>query len=102
MKRSFFFLKDSVTGQFYTGQCEYRAEFAGAAVFYTEANAKKKVKTHINGWERTQNGLEYWLDRARKGQCEKEWAEEQKTDVLARKNLPNWGIKVVSVSVKAP
>jgi hypothetical protein len=102
MKRSFFFLKDSLTGKFYTGEQNYLSDFSDAAVFHSEANAKKKLKVHMDKWTFTQDGLDFWADRAKKGLCDKKWAKEEKDSVVSRQDIKDWGIEIVSVEVNAP
>ena len=62
MKRTFYFLRDSVTGKFYDGKnSDGIVDFDKAAVYFQRKNAENKL----------------------------------------RKNLPNWGIEIVTVQVEA-
>ena len=99
MKRKFYFIKDTVSGQFYTGQENDLADFSEAAVYYSEASAKKKMKVLTDDWEFDHEYSDGWLKE--KG-TDKKWAKEKNKNASKRKNLPLWGMEIVSVEVKAP
>jgi len=101
MKRTFYFLKDSVTGNFYDGgNCDGIGQFDKAAVYFQRKNAEKRMKQLINvkysgSWEWTEKCLQdynnlHWGDKA-----------QRRRDVRLRKDLPNWGIQIVAVEVEA-
>jgi len=103
MKRKFYFIKDSVTGDFYTGQSvDYISTFDKAAVYFQRKNAEKKIKEYIDdkytgSWRWHQNYLArpdiVWTD---------EMINFYKKMIDERKDLPNWGIEIVEVEVNAP
>jgi len=101
MKRTFYFLKDSVTGNFYDGEnCDNIGHFDTATVYWQRDNAAKRIKRLINvkysgSWEWTEKCLQdydnlHWGDKA-----------QRRRDVQLRKHLPNWGIEIVAVEVEA-
>jgi hypothetical protein len=103
MKRKFYFIKDTVTGQFYTGQENDIADFSEAAVYYSNASAEKKIKSIIEDWDDDHQFADSWINDAKKGVgTSLRWAKEKKNNVLKRQNLDQWGMEIVSVEVKAP
>jgi hypothetical protein len=81
--RTFYFLRDNVSKQFYTGEHNQISNFNDAAVYYKEKNAKLKIKEIISNWLHDQkypygNRLE---------------------EVNLRKNIENWGIEIISRDV---
>ena len=103
MKRKFFFLKDSVTGNFYAGSsADVHVPFDKAAVYFQYKNAEKKIKEYINGeycgsWGWYVKCLTYPdLD------WDKKIISENEKMIDERKDLPNWGIEIVEVEVDAP
>jgi hypothetical protein len=96
MKRTFYFLKDSVTGKFYDGKnSDGIVDFDKAAVYFQRKNAEKRMKQLISGsWE--------WTEKCLTNYDELHWDNkaQRRRDVKARKNLPNWGIEVVEVVVE--
>ena len=49
MKRKFYFIKDSVTGNFYEGKsADDISTFDKAAVYFQHKNAEKKIKEYID------------------------------------------------------
>lgn len=99
MKRTLFFIKDTVDGKFYTGQNNDLADFSGAAVYYSEDSAKKKIKQITNAWLHDQEWADHWL---KEKSTDKKWAKEVKNGVIKREKLDKWGMEIVSVEVKAP
>ena len=103
MKRKFYFIKDAVTGQFYTGQENDIADFSEAAVYHSTASAEKKIKSIIEDWDDDHQFADSWINDAKKGMgTSLKWAKGKKKNALARENLPSWGMEIVSVEVKAP
>ena len=49
--RDFYFLQDSVSKKFYTGQHNGMMDIRNAAVYYSEDAAKKSIKKIIRSWE---------------------------------------------------
>lgn len=92
--RALYFFQCQVDFKFYTGQNNRRGNFSEAAIYWTEENAKKKLKELINGWVRQEFNLDYWLKQA-----PKESREEWQSEINARKNLPNWGIKIIKRTI---
>jgi hypothetical protein len=97
MKRMFFFLRDSVTKKFYTGQNVHLADFSQAAVYFQKANAEKKIKEMSSpkragnwSWYETLSAVGFSASKA------------EMREVNRRKNLPNWGIEIVEVEVNTP
>ena len=103
MKRKFYFIKDSVTGNFYTGQnADGIAPFDQAAVYFQRKNAEKKIKEYTN--ERY-SGSYPWHEKCLtlpNLHWDKELIDQTKKMIDERKDLPNWGIEIVEVEVNAP
>lgn len=101
MKRKFYFIKDSVTGNYYAGaNADSIVTFDEAAVYYQRKNAVKKIKRYISNryggsWPWYENCLKdpdfHWEDSSKLRRMIKE-----------RTGLPNWGIEIVEVEVEAP
>jgi hypothetical protein len=100
MKRTLYFLRDSVTGKFYNGEnCDNIGRFDTAAVYWQRENAAKRIKRLVNvkysgSWEWTEKCLQdydnlHWGDKA-----------QRLRDVQLRKDLPNWGIEIVSAEIE--
>lgn len=108
-ERTFFFLKDTITGQYYTGQNNELFNFNSSAVYHNQKNALNGCKRVIQSWEFQKKNMEYWIEKTKtKGhptdtddqlKTDKSWAKKQKDDVLKREKLENWGIKIVSSKV---
>lgn len=108
-KRTFFFLRDNVTKKFYTGEGNYLSVFYDAAVYHNELNAKKGLKRVVQSWAFDEKNMEYWIEKSSvkryENQPDKEWQQDKefaangKRQVLARKDLKDWGIEIVSVEV---
>lgn len=97
MKRDFYFLKDSVSGQFYTGQHDYMSDFRNAAVYHSEKSAISHIKGIVSSWE---HNLKYPLEeKYRKEHVEQgiPWPNDLTQE---RKSLKDWGIVVVKGTVK--
>jgi hypothetical protein len=97
MKRKFYFIKDSVTGNFYLGHKNLSnlVDFDGAAIYHNEDNAKKMLKQIITNWKWTESSVDVWI--ADKNSVE--YGKTMKRMVNQRKDLPNWGIEIVSGEV---
>ncbi len=103
MKRKFYFIKDSVTGNFYEGKsADDILTFDKAAVYFQHKNAEKKIKEYIDdnyscSWPWLQKCLTlpnlHWS---------KELVDKTKKMIAERKDLPNWGIEIVEVEIDAP
>jgi len=103
MKRKFYFIKDSVTGNFYTGStADILVPFDKAAVYFQRKNAEKKIKEYTD--ERYSGSYPWHV------KCltipnlhwDKELIDETKKMIAERKDLPKWGIEIVEVEVDAP
>lgn len=105
MKRTFYFLKDSVSGKFYTGQSDFRSDFDDAAVYYQEKNAKKKIKDIIHYWEHNQKYDSKWYKENFTDLSEESYKDYVKkakiidAEVAKRKGLKDWGVEIVSKEV---
>ena len=97
MKRKFYFIKDSVTGNFYFGHkyIENLVELDGASVYHNEDNAKKMLRQIVTEWKWTENVVDDWI--ADKNSAK--YGKTMKRMVNQRKDLPNWGIEIVSGEV---
>ena len=97
--RRFFFLRDGPNGGFYTGQQNSIMDFKNAAVYYKQENAKKKMGDIVSSWEHQERYMDKWIkdtqDRERYDDKDREQFAQEKKDVIKRKNLDNWGIKIV-------
>jgi NADPH-dependent ferric siderophore reductase len=97
MKRTFYFLKDNVTSKFYWSHkyLESLVELDGASVYHNETNAKKMLRQIVTKWEWTESSVDVWIA----GTYSVEYGKTMKQMVNQRKNLPNWGIEIVSGEV---
>lgn len=98
MKRSFYFLRDSVSKQFYTGFYTQIDRFERAAVYFTREEVEEKLKKLINkeytgSWENLQRGLPHYDKR-----CKKAYKKDLEL-VNERKNLKDWGIEIIEVEI---
>ena len=97
MTRDFYFLRDSVSGQFYTGQHTCMSDFRGAAVYHSEISALKHIKGIVQAWE---HNLNYPIEE----KYRKEFVEQNRpwpNDLTKeRKDLNYWGIVVVKGTIK--
>ncbi len=105
MKRTFYFLRDSVSGQFYTGQNNRMADgLTGAAVYHGEANAREKIRDIRKSWEHQQKfGYDYWKASTFPAMFDEKNQKEllrRDGEVVLRKNLPNWGIIIVDSTLE--
>jgi len=103
MKRKFYFIKDSVTGNFYEGRsADDIVPFDKAAVYFQRKNAEKKIKEYTH--ERY-SGSYPWHVKCLKDpklHWDQELIDQTKKMIDDRKDLPNWGIEIVEVTVDAP
>jgi NADH:ubiquinone oxidoreductase subunit len=97
MTRDFYFLKDSVSGQFYTGQNEYMSDFRNAAVYHTEKSAVNHIKGITQSWE---HHVKYPTEEKYREEFEKTQRPWPNDMVKERRNLFDWGIVVVKGTVK--
>jgi len=109
MKRTLYFLKDSVTGKFYDGQTADISdfvEFDKAVVYFQRENAEKKIKTLMN---HSYSGSWPWYENWIKDPTYLKYIEVNERDqhinkwnklIDERKDLPNWGIEIVAVEIK--
>lgn len=95
MNRTFYFLKDSVTGRFYTGQSNYIDNFDKAAVYFQRKNAEKKIKDVLYSWDLGMKHIEKYTEVY----LSRDIYEDVKAKIDQRKDLPNWGIEVVEIEV---
>ena len=86
--RTFYFLQDTVSKKFYTGQWDQLAELKNAAVYYSKDGAKKGMGKVVEAWVSTQWHIQLSPDAS------------VQTEVNLRSNLKNWGIEIVSGKVE--
>ena len=103
MKRKFYFVKDSVTGNFYIGQnADDIAPFDQAAVYFQRKNAEEKIKRYVSD---KYSGSYPWYVKCL-ASPDLHWGKKliNKIEKMIdeRKDLPNWGIEIVEVEVDAP
>ena len=79
IKREFYFLQDSVSRSFYTGQYNVRGSFKNAAVYWSYESASKKRKDIIKAWEHDEKY---------------QYTEDEKEEILLRKHKEDWGILI--------
>ncbi len=109
MKRTLYFLRDSVTGKFYDGQIadiSIFVEFDKAVVYFQRENAEKKIKNlmrpvFIGSWPWYVNFINdpsylHWVERNEREQHINKWNKL----IDERKDLPNWGIEIVSAEIE--
>jgi hypothetical protein len=103
MKRKFYFIKDSVTGNFYEGKsADDIVSFDQAAVYFQRKNAEKKIKEYVN---ENYSGSWPWNVKCLTHpdlHWDKKLISKTKKMIAERKDLPNWGIEIVEVEVDAP
>lgn len=98
--RPLYFLKDSLTGKFYTGQRNELGEFATAAIYHQMKNATSRVKGVVEAWEFQRKTADYWIEECKKKRPEdQKWAKKEKDEAIARQDLPDWGVQVVGGTV---
>jgi hypothetical protein len=107
--RTFFFLKDTLSGEYYNGEGNWKQTFYEAAVYHQKQNAIRGMKRVMDSWEAQDRHNQYWVDyvkKKKKNQTEKEWESDKKKverdvkEVEERKNLKDWGIEIVSGEIK--
>lgn len=103
MKRKFYFIKDSVTGNFYAGQsADGIVPFNQAAVYFQHKNAKNKIKEYV---KEKYIGSWPWFVKCLTHPVlhwDKEFISKIKKMIAERKDLPNWGIEIVEVEIVVP
>ena len=97
MKRTFYFLKDSVTNKFYWSHkyVENFVELNGAPDYRNEDNAKKMLQQIVTKWKWTEGVVDDWIA----DESSVEFGRTVKRMINQRKDLPDWGIKIVSGEV---
>ena len=97
MKRSLYFLRDSVTGKFYLGHkyLSHLVDFDDASIYHNEDNAKKMLRQIVNKWKWTESVVDHWIadeNTIKHGKTMKRMVKQRKT-------LPDWGIAIVPVEL---
>ena len=97
MKRTFYFLKDSVTNQFYWSHkyVESFVELGGAPDLRNEESAKEMLQQIVTKWKWTEGVVDDWIN----DESSVEFGRTVKRMINQRKDLPDWGIKIVSGEV---
>ena len=97
MKRTFYFLKDSVTNQFYWSHkyVESFVELDRAPDYGNEDNAKQSLQQIVTKWKWTEGVVDDWIN----DESSVEFGRTVKRMINQRKDLPDWGIKIVSGEV---
>lgn len=97
MKRKLFFLKDTVSGKFYWSHkyVENFVELDGAPDYRNETNAKKMLQEIVTKWKWTESVVDDWIT----DESSVEFGKTVKRMVNQRKDLPDWGIEIVSGEV---
>ncbi len=109
-KRTFYFLKDSVTGKYYDGQTadiSIFVEFDKAVVYFQRENAEKKIEALMKpsssgSWLWYVNRIKdpsylNYIEVNERAQHFNKWNKL----IDERKDLPNWGIQIVAVEISA-
>ena len=96
MKRTFYFLRDSVTGKFYINNTTLFGVLKHANVYHNKGEAKADLRNKTKIWEFAKSSLPTWQTGC---PC---WARDVTKQVEKRKNLPNWGIEIVEITVNVP
>jgi len=104
MKRKLFFLKDTVSGNFYGGEgADELLSFDKASVYWQRKNAEEKIKRYV---KEKYTGSWGWYEKIINNNPNLPWGDEMvnnyKKMIAERKNLPNWGIEIVEVEIDAP
>lgn len=105
MKRTFYFIRDSVSGKFYTGQGNHLSTFSDAAVYFQEKNASKKIKDIIRSWKHDEKFDYEWYKENYKHYPKDIYddylksAELSLIQVAKRKSLENWGMEIVQKEI---
>jgi hypothetical protein len=97
MKRTFYFLKDSVTNKFYWSH-QYVESFVTldrAPDYGNEDNAKQSLQQIVTKWKRNEGVVDDWIA----DESSVEFGRTVKRMINQRKDLPDWGIKIVSGEV---
>ena len=97
MKRKLFFLKDTVSGKFYWSHkyVENFVELNGAPDLRNEDNAKEMLQQIVTKWKWTEGVVDDWIA----DESSVEFGRTVKRMINQRKDLPDWGIKIVSGEV---
>ena len=97
-KRTFYFLMDDVTGEFYTGQNHEMGEFRYAAVYYSLESVNKKIKDVVRAWEKTQKWLPTWKNQG--DAQDLTYVTKRTRQVRTHEKLPQWGIQIIEKEIK--
>jgi hypothetical protein len=94
MKRTFYFLKDSVTNGFYWSHryVESFVDLDRAPDYRNETNAKKMLQEIVTKWKWTESVVDDWIA----DESSADFGRTVKRMVNQRKDLPNWGVEIVS------
>ena len=103
MKRSFYFLYDSITGKFYTGQNNWLTDFDRAAVYHSHDAAKTKVKAVINSWKFSQKHRDSYAARVKPTNAgDVAWLKDLDDGIATHCNAKDWGVKIVEKTLNHP
>ena len=94
MKRTFYFLKDSVTNKFYWSHryVESFVELDRAPDYRNEDSAREGLQQIVTKWKWTEGVVDDWIN----DESSVEFGRTVKRMINQRKDLPDWGIKIVS------
>lgn len=95
MTRDFFFLRDSFSGQFYTGQHNWMSSLRNAAVYHSEKSAIEHIKGIVSAWE---HDKKYPTEEKYRSEFTNQpWPPDL---VREREGLPKWGVVVCKGTLK--
>lgn len=97
MNRTLYFIRDSLTKQYYIDKRNELGDFANAVIFHQQKNAEKGVRDRLNKWE-----FDLGLANTKKSDSSYEHCMERSKEAKLRKKLINWGMEVVSVNIQEP
>jgi hypothetical protein len=114
-KRVIYVLRDSVEGKFYTSRSITLGEFDHAIIHTTLASVTSGLKDRVRGWKnRAQSVAEHstpdkihgpWGYFPENPKCEQEgrelWARYVR-EFQMRKDVKNYGIEIVAITVETP
>ena len=97
MKRKLFFLKDTVSGGFYWSHkyVESFVKLDRAPDYRNETDAKKGLQEIVTKWKLHESVVDDWIA----DESSVEFGRTVKRMINQRKDLPDWGIKIVSGEV---
>lgn len=97
MSRTLFFIRDSLTKQYYIDKRNELGDFANAVIFHQQKNAEKGIRDRIGNWEN-----DFSFARTKKSDPSYEYCMERAKEAKLRKKLTDWGMEVVSINVQEP